>query len=330
MSGDRIRELRASMGLSQGDLAEMAGVSRQMISAIEGGRHLPRVDAALGLARALGVAVTDLFAPEMGPIDVITGEPPGEGALIRVGMVGDQQVVTRAGVESSGWSSADAVIENGLVRRLSSLAPGPVMVGCEPGLEVIGQDLREARRGAVSVAASSRAAREALGAGRAHIAVVHAAPGELPGAGQATQRFHLCSWRVGLAASPDSAEGWAAAAMSGAVPVIQREAGAGVQAAFERAAGVGVEGPRSSGHIDAVKMALATGMPAVTIEPAAIALGAAFHPLETHDAEVWVPAELAGDPVVEAALNDMVGERFRRRLLGIGGYDLGRIGLRAA
>lgn len=308
----------------------MAAVSRQLVGAIESGRHLPRVDAALRLAGALSVDVDDLFGASPEVRSVISGSPPNDGDLVRVGRVAGHLVVTRAGVEESGWGSADGAIEDGRLRMLSSLAPGPVMIGCEPGLEVIEQDLREGGLGALAVAASSSAAMRSLDEGRAHIAVVHAGGDRMPAAPPTIERYRLCSWRVGLAAPPDSVTGWAEEALAGRIEVIQREAGAGVQAAFERAAVSPAGGPFSSGHIDAVRMALSSGLPAVTIEPAAIAFGARFHALETHDAEIWMPGEWSGDRVVEAAMNEIAGSRFRKRLLGIGGYDLERIGTRAA
>ncbi|HEX6420566.1 MAG TPA: helix-turn-helix domain-containing protein, partial [Acidimicrobiales bacterium] len=58
---DRIRALRAARGLSQRDLSERAGVSRQLVGAVEAGRHVPNVRAALALARALEVPVERLF-----------------------------------------------------------------------------------------------------------------------------------------------------------------------------------------------------------------------------------------------------------------------------
>jgi molybdate-binding protein len=66
----------------------------------------------------------------------------------------------------------------------------------------------------------------------------------------------------------------------------------------------------------------------VTIEPAAIATGAAFHPLEVHDAELWVVAEWLDDRVVKAGLDVVASRRFQQRLLAIGGYDLANCGMR--
>ena len=54
------RRLRDDM--TQQQLAEATGVSRQSIISIETGKYRPTVELALKLARALGVAVEDLFS----------------------------------------------------------------------------------------------------------------------------------------------------------------------------------------------------------------------------------------------------------------------------
>jgi len=52
---------RMAGGMTQQDLAGLAGVSRQTIVAVERGRYNPSVKLALKLARALLVRVEDLF-----------------------------------------------------------------------------------------------------------------------------------------------------------------------------------------------------------------------------------------------------------------------------
>src|SRR5438477_12010679 len=59
--GNRVRQLRAARNLSQEELAAIAGVSRTGLSAIEGGRLVPSVAAALALARVLDCDVESLF-----------------------------------------------------------------------------------------------------------------------------------------------------------------------------------------------------------------------------------------------------------------------------
>lgn len=60
---NRLRERRKlAGGLTQQELADLAGVTRQSIISIEQGRYRPTVELALRLARALGCAVENLFA----------------------------------------------------------------------------------------------------------------------------------------------------------------------------------------------------------------------------------------------------------------------------
>ena len=56
-----VKELRAAGGLSQADLGDALGVSRQTIIAIERGRYLPSLPLALGMARFFSMAIEDIF-----------------------------------------------------------------------------------------------------------------------------------------------------------------------------------------------------------------------------------------------------------------------------
>ena len=58
---NRVRVARAERSLSQTDLAEAAGVSRQTISSIETGQYVPSTLLALRIAQVLEVPVADLF-----------------------------------------------------------------------------------------------------------------------------------------------------------------------------------------------------------------------------------------------------------------------------
>ncbi|WP_342114285.1 helix-turn-helix transcriptional regulator [Pseudoduganella sp. OTU4001] len=55
---------RAMHDLTQEDLAQLVGVTRKSINAIEAGRMVPSTVLALKLARALGVTVEALFSLE--------------------------------------------------------------------------------------------------------------------------------------------------------------------------------------------------------------------------------------------------------------------------
>lgn len=57
---------RAMRDLTQADLAELAGITRKSINAIEMGHMVPSTMLALKLARALNVTVETLFILESG------------------------------------------------------------------------------------------------------------------------------------------------------------------------------------------------------------------------------------------------------------------------
>ena len=59
---NRIRRLRFDHGeMTQQQLAEQVGVTRQTIIALEGGKYAPSLLLAFRIARAFGVGVEDVF-----------------------------------------------------------------------------------------------------------------------------------------------------------------------------------------------------------------------------------------------------------------------------
>ena len=67
---NRIKVQRAMRNLTQADLAELAGVTRRSVNAIEAGRMVPSVLLALKIAHALGVTVETIFS--------LDGAPPAQ------------------------------------------------------------------------------------------------------------------------------------------------------------------------------------------------------------------------------------------------------------
>lgn len=58
---------RARRDLTQAELADLAGVTRKSINAIETGNMVPSIILALKLAQALGMKVDDLFTLDAAP-----------------------------------------------------------------------------------------------------------------------------------------------------------------------------------------------------------------------------------------------------------------------
>ena len=60
---NRVRERRLHATLSQAELGDALGVSRQTINSIETGRYVPSLPLAIALARFFDSTVEDLFEP---------------------------------------------------------------------------------------------------------------------------------------------------------------------------------------------------------------------------------------------------------------------------
>ncbi|HEU4973683.1 MAG TPA: helix-turn-helix transcriptional regulator [Baekduia sp.] len=328
----RLRGARERRGLSQAELALAAEISRSQVSAIEQGRHVPAVDAALRLAAALATSVEELFGPGGdAPPPAAAGVlgPLAEGAAVRTARVGDALVAAPAGADPRSWAAADGVVQRGAVAPLPrGRRDGCVLAGCDPALTAV--DELTAARGAarvVAVPAPTGAALRALAAGRCHGALVHGRAGHLPQPPVPVRRWRFARWPVGLAYAPQRGGTSLEALLADGPRIVRRPATATSDQAVLRAARrLGLPAPRravvAAGHLEAAQRAAWTGAPAVTYGPAAAAMGLAFAPLEDHVVELWVAEPWRDHPGVAAAL-DVVGSAvLRRRLEALDGYDL--------
>jgi putative transcriptional regulator len=58
---NRLKDLRAELGLTQAELAERVGVTRKTVNTVENGVFTPSTTLAIKLAQALNVPVEQLF-----------------------------------------------------------------------------------------------------------------------------------------------------------------------------------------------------------------------------------------------------------------------------
>ena len=61
---EAMKKARSEKGLSQQALADVLGVSRQTINAIEKGDYNPTIKLCIGICRVLGLTLNDLFWEE--------------------------------------------------------------------------------------------------------------------------------------------------------------------------------------------------------------------------------------------------------------------------
>jgi DNA-binding XRE family transcriptional regulator/molybdate-binding protein len=329
MSG-RVRERRELLGLTQADLAAAAGLSRQLVTALESGRHAPSVSAALAIARVLDTTVEALFdEPGDGSWDPVTPGDVAEGTLVSAGRVGDRNVyapIPRSHLYGPSWPNADGVVAGRGVRLFADRVPeGFVVAGCDPALGLAAQLLPDSGpRKVMPVASTSGAAIRALQAGTVHAALVHGPPERLGTSTPGATSLPVARWRVGLASR--GGIGLDAVA-SGRATVTRRNPGAEAQRALERslAGSTPAEGPLADGHVEAARLVAEGSADAgVTMESAANLFDLEFISLEEHTVELRIADAWRGHPGGAALMEVFSSRALATRLAALGGYELTR------
>src|SRR5262249_45181528 len=122
ISGAKLRFARQARGFSQQQLAGMAGVSRQAVSAVESGQSDPSLRVALALAQALGVTVEELFGAE-GTIAAVSAQLVGSPAEA------ESAAGARVTLASVGDSFVALPLAGPTVRRAGFLPAGGLLTG---------------------------------------------------------------------------------------------------------------------------------------------------------------------------------------------------------
>jgi putative molybdopterin biosynthesis protein len=356
-----LRALRQARGYSQQQLAGMAGVSRQAVSAVEAGHSDPSLRVALALASALGVTVEELFGPGM-PVPVVGARPVaplgGEGARVTLAQVGDSLVALPLVADSAiraGFLPAGGLVvmpsgpaPAAPVRPLGPPRPTLVVAGCDPALPLLETPLALLDP---PVAfnwwpCSSGEALRLAAAGLVHVAGAHllGRSGEY-NTGPARQQlsrggaevFGFASWREGLVLRPElegTVRGLPDLAKRG-LRLVNREEGAEARRVLDRELGrAGLApaalrgyGTRATGHLQ-VASATAAGLAdaGVASEPAALAYGLGFVPFAEERFDLVIPAAQVGSREVDALLKVLSSPWLAAQLGSLPGYDPGRCG----
>ncbi|OYD97262.1 helix-turn-helix transcriptional regulator, partial [Nostoc sp. 'Peltigera membranacea cyanobiont' 232] len=93
---NNLKSIRTRLGMSQQELANIAGVTRQSIGGVELGQYAPSVAMSLRLAKALGCQVEDLFwfeedLPEVEAI-LAGSVPKQQQSRVSLARVGNQWI----------------------------------------------------------------------------------------------------------------------------------------------------------------------------------------------------------------------------------------------
>jgi putative molybdopterin biosynthesis protein len=264
--GARLRLARQARGLSQQQLAGVAGVTRQAVSAVESGHSDPSLRVALALAGALGMTIEELFGPG-DPADPVLARPvaparPGASRVV-LATVGDTFVALPLHADTAarvGFGAAGGLVVGGArtpsapaaglatggadpleVRPIGPPRPTLVVAGCDPALPLLETPLALLDP-PVAFAWWPCGSGEALrlaAAGLVHAAGMHSSLGErgadevagIPG-GAAVAGF--AAWREGLVVRPGArVRGLDDVARQG-LRLVNREAGAQARTLLDR------------------------------------------------------------------------------------------------
>jgi putative molybdopterin biosynthesis protein len=238
-TGANLRLARQARGFSQQQLASMAGVSRQAVSAVESGHSDPSLRVALALAQALGMAVEELFGPgePAAPVAAVSVAPlRGRTDRVALAPVGDRFVAlplrgdagaglgflpagglanpanlavaaVAAGVAAAGNKAAANGTELIAVRPLGPPRPTLVVAGCDPALPLLATPL-SLLDPPVAFAwwpCGSAAALRLASQGLVHVAGVHTKEdsGEAGPLPDGAEVVGFTAWREGFAVRPD-------------------------------------------------------------------------------------------------------------------------------
>ncbi len=355
-----VRTARQERRLTQGALAEAAGVSRQSLGAIESGRSEPSVSVALGLARALDRRVEDLFGASDEP-GVLTAELAGghggtAGTRVVLARIRDRWVAHALGrARPDAAQTADGVVVREARTTSVKVAPlrppveardNVVLVGCAPAQGLLADRLnRTSGPGRfVWLQHPSGAALDCLGNHQAHVAGVHlrddAAAGAavrrfLPGA-----RFRLVTlarWEAGLvvrAGNPLGIRGIPDLRRPG-IRIVKRQDDAGAQQLLvQRLEAAGLDprrtlrgSPCATGHLEAA-FAVDVGAAdvALAMRHAALAYDLDFLPIAEERFDLVLAHDAATDPRLVRLFEVLNSASFRRELSSLGGYDAAECG----
>ena len=361
-------QLRQKRGFSAIQLAQITGVSRQTIYAIEAGTYVPNTAVALRLARALDTKVEDLFAlPDEGPApDLPTCAAsllPGADALqpgqpVQLCKVDSRLIASPPLPVQWYFPLSDAVLAE---KSVSGKAKVQVfhaedefrnrilVAGCDPGISVLARHVRTAGIELVLAHRNSSQSLALLKEGCIHVAGTHlrddsSGESNIPEIGRMFPKdsiavISFAIWEEGILTArgnPKNVRGIEDFARSG-VAIINRESGAGARNLLDAELKRLKISPRkvkgyhheAPGHLPAAWQVLQGSADCcISTRAAARVFGLGFIPLVSERYDLALRRDHLDLPGVQALLDTLNRSSFRRELESLGGYDTRAAGQR--
>ncbi len=353
------------LGLSQQDLAAIAGVSRQTIGGVEAGQYAPSTAVALRLARALGCQVEDLFWLEPDSLTVeavpVRHFPAGQSVRLSLAQVGGRWIayplqgcdafrLEMTPADGEGTCEANSpTMPVQLLDDLELLRRTVVVAGCTPAISLWAKAAERWHPGLRVhwTFDNSMSALYRLCRGEVHIAGMHlydpVTQSHNSSFVQATLQdkaavvINLGIWEEGLlvqSGNPLSIKTIDDLQRSD-VSIVNRETGAGSRQVLEQAlqqAGIDCQLVQGfdqivPGHLE-VAQAIAAGRAATGVSTAAIAtaFGLGFIPLHRSRYDLVILKPYLDEAPVQQLLGTLGHPRVLSQLKALGGYDTSQTG----
>lgn len=363
---NNLKSIRTRLGMSQQDLANIAGVTRQTISGVESGQYAPSVAITLRLAKALGCQVEDLFwlDQDLPQIEAVLTKPIPSGQSVRLSLarVGGQwiaypllgkdafrQDMIPADAEGVSQTGSCKVQVRLLDDNLAALHNTVVIAGCAP---VIALWARATERWHPQLRvhftfANSIDALQSLCRGEAHIAGMHLYDPKTKEhnvpfareilAGREAVLITLGLWQEGLIVPSGNPKGFKKLSdvVEAQATIVNREVGAGSRMLLEqqlRQEKIPLEAVKgfeqiATSHQD-VAQAVALGLVDAGISTASVAtaFGLGFVPLHQSRYDLVILKEYLEEAPIQQLLSTLGHRMVHSQLEVLGGYDITKIG----
>jgi molybdate-binding protein/DNA-binding XRE family transcriptional regulator len=328
-----LAQLRRARGWSQAVLANKSGVSRTGVSAIEMGRLVPSVAAAIRLAATLGESVEKIFggAPET-PAPQWVWEPRTSDTRCWRAALHDKVLAYPVELTAAGSIAHD--------RGPSGNDAGPspdrtlVIAGCDPLVGLLVHEMAE--RHDIRVLPLLRSSGEALDLlqrGLVHIAGLHWTDASGRPTNDATVKksvgpgyrlLHQMQWDSGVAVGNGRKEQSVSALLRANVRWVNREEGSAARRALDFLL---ASRPRPSGYRNVVRdhRSVATIVSSgwaeagICVKPAAAEAHVRFISLHKEAYELCVADDHFGDPRIDALVATLQSNTYRSLIADIPG-----------
>ncbi|MFO0945161.1 MAG: substrate-binding domain-containing protein [Planctomycetota bacterium] len=345
-----VREFRLRKEWSQIELAERAGISRAAVSAIESGRIVPSVAAALQLASVFACSVEELFGAAAPAGGVVWATPaPRDPCRFWHAEVNGRVLYYPTESTTVGYTPHDGVMEAGSIRLSASFAPRQTLVVacCDPAVGLLAAEYERASGFRLLVLPrSSRLALDMVRSGTAHVAGLHLATASEPEMNARLAKemldddFSLLAgahWDEGLAVRPQVDASSVEDVIRSNLVWIGREAGSGARQCLEELL-PDREAPAMiardhRGVADAIRCGWADV--GVCLKLPSEEAGLRFLSVRTEAYDLCFPSKYSDDPRIQALIKVMRSTNYRDRLAELPGYgatvtgELTRVGAAA-